>query len=174
MITASMSFLITRNLIDHTIYTRELARSGALITHDKDQTVLTLMQLDDIIETNFRPVREDMSLGEMLHESVAKSKRNIFPVLDAEERLKGVVLLDDIREFMFDVNVYDKIKVASLMQNPPEQIFYGTDSMQQVMQKFQNSGAWNLPVIKDEKYIGFISKSKLLTAYRRKLINFTH
>jgi len=174
MITASMSFLITRNLIDHTIYTRELARTGALITHDKDQTVLTLMQLDDIIETNFKAVREDMSLGEMLHESVAKSKRNIFPVLDAEERLKGVVLLDDIREFMFDVNVYDKLKVGALMQNPPEQIFYGTDSMQQVMQKFQDSGAWNLPVIKDERYIGFISKSKLLTAYRRKLINFTH
>lgn len=174
MITASMSFLITRNLIDHTIYTRELARSGALITHDKDQAVLTLMQLDDIIETNFKPVREDMSLGEMLHESVAKSKRNIFPVLDSQGHLKGIVLLDDIREFMFDVNVYEKLKVASFMQNPPEQIFYGSDSMQQVMQKFQDSGAWNLPVIRDEKYIGFISKSKLLTAYRRKLINFTH
>ncbi|HSR59418.1 MAG TPA: CBS domain-containing protein, partial [Robiginitalea sp.] len=91
-----------------------------------------------------------------------------------EDRLKGIVLLDDIREYMFDVKVYEKLRVSSFMQNPPEQIFYGTDSMQQVMEKFQNSGAWNLPVLKDERYIGFISKSKLLTAYRRKLINFTH
>jgi CIC family chloride channel protein len=83
------------------------------------------------------------------------------------------VLLDDIREFMFDTTIYDKIMVETLMQNPPEHIFYETDNMQQVMQKFQDSGAWNLPVIKDGKYHGFVSKSKLLTAYRRKLINFT-
>ncbi len=173
MITAAMSYLITRNVMDHNIYTKELARIGALITHNKDQTVLTLMELDDVIEKNFRKVREDMSLGEMLHESVAKSSRNIFPVVDEEGRLKGIVLLDDIREFMFDTAMYDKIRVSSFMQNPPEQIFYGSDNMKQVMKKFQDSGAWNLPVIRDGKYAGFVSKSKMLTAYRRKLINFT-
>ena len=172
MITAAMSYLITRNTMEHTIYTKELARIGALITHDKDQTVLTLMELDDVIETEFRTVRQDMTLGEMLHQSVAKSRRNIFPVVDREERLQGIVLLDDIREFMFDTEMYDKIQVASLMQNPPEQIFYGQDNMKQVMRKFQDSGAWNLPVIRDGKYAGFVSKSKLLTAYRRKLITF--
>lgn len=172
MITAAMSFLITRSTMDHTIYTRELARIGALITHNKDQTVLTLMELDDVIETGFREVRKEMTLGEMLLESVAKSTRNIFPVVDAGGKLEGIVLLDDIREFMFDTAMYDKITVASFLQNPPEKIFYESDSMKQVMKKFQDSGAWNLPVVRDGKYAGFVSKSKLLTAYRRKLITF--
>ncbi|MGB5430751.1 chloride channel protein, partial [Eudoraea sp.] len=173
MITSAISFLLTKNAIDYTIYTRELAKQGALITHNKDQTVLTLMELDDIIEKNFKAVRQDMTLGEMVYQSVAKSARNIFPVIDANDALVGIVLLDDIREFMFDTSIYDKIRVESFMHNAPELIFYERDSMQEVMRKFQDSSAWNLPVIKDGKYFGFISKSKLLTAYRRKLINFT-
>lgn len=173
MISASISYLITKNAIDHTIYTRELAQSGALLTHNKDQTVLTLMQLDDVIEQNFKPVRPDMTLGEMLHKSVAKSARNIFPVVNDEKALVGIILLDDIREFMFDTSLYETTTVETLMHHAPEYIFYETDTMQKVMQKFQDSGAWNLPVIKEGKYYGFVSKSKLLTAYRRKLINFT-
>ncbi len=109
----------------------------------------------------------------MLHKSVAKSTRNIFPVIDEKEALVGIVLLDDIREFMFDTSLYENTFVHSLMHNAPEHIFYNSDTMQQVMRKFQDSGAWNLPVIKDGKYYGFVSKSKLLSAYRRKLINFT-
>ncbi len=173
MITASISYLITKNTMNHTIYTRELAAQGALLTHNKDQTVLTLMQLDDVIEQNFKTVSPQMSLGDMLHQSVAKSTRNIFPVIDDENALVGIVLLDDIREFMFDTSMYTNTDVATFMRNPPEHIFYEKDSMQKVMQKFQDSGAWNLPVIKEDKYYGFVSKSKLLTAYRRKLINFT-
>lgn len=173
MITAAISYLITRNAMDHTIYTRELAEQGALLTHNKDQTVLTLMQLDDVIEKDFKPVHQHMTLGEMLHQSVAKSTRNLYPVVDDNEVLVGIVLLDDIREFMFDTSLYDTMKVASIMHKAPEYIFYETDTMQQVMQKFQDSGAWNLPVIREGKYLGFVSKSKLLTAYRRKLINFT-
>ncbi|NAS10791.1 chloride channel protein [Poritiphilus flavus] len=173
MITAAISYLIARNAIDYTIYTRELARIGALLTHDKDQTVLTLMQLDDVIEQDFKVVSPSMTLGEMVHSSVAKSTRNIFPVVNEEQRLVGIVLLDDIREFMFDTGMYDKVSVESFMHRAPEHIFYEEDSMQKVMQKFQDSGAWNLPVIKDGKYFGFVSKSKLLTAYRRKLISFT-
>lgn len=173
MITASISYLITKNTIDYSIYTRELTEAGALITHNKDQTVLTLMSMDDVIEHDFKLIKEEMTLGEMLHESVAKSTRNLFPVVDDDEVLRGIVLLDDIREFMFDTSMYEKIKVSSFMHNAPEHIFYESDTMQQVMKKFQDSSAWNLPVIKDGKYLGFISKSKLLTAYRRKLINFT-
>jgi CIC family chloride channel protein len=172
MISAAMSFLITRNTMDHTIYTRQLAAIGALISHDKDQTVLSMMELDEVVEKDFREVRRGMTLGEMLHQSVAKSARNIFPVTDSDGKLQGIVLLDDIREFMFDVAMYDKITVESFMQAPPELIFYGKDTMKDVMGKFQQSGAWNLPVIRDGKYLGFVSKSKLLTAYRRKLINF--
>jgi len=173
MITASISYLITKNALDYTIYTKELAKIGAVLTHNKDQMVLGLMEMDDVIEKNFKSVRPEMSLGEMLHESVSKSKRNIFPVLNEEEKLMGIIVLDDIREFMFDNELYNSVYVKNLMHAPPEHIFYDTDSMKVVMRKFQDSGAWNLPVIKKGKYIGFISKSKLLTAYRRKLINYT-
>ncbi|MEY8020210.1 chloride channel protein [Muriicola sp. SD30] len=173
MITSAISYLITKNAMDHTIYTRELAKAGALITHDKDQTVLTLMHLDDVIEKGFKTVNQDMTLGEMLHQSVAKSTRNIFPVVNKGGILVGIVLLDDVRDFMFDTSLYDKLFVETLMHKAPEHIFYETDTMQAVMKKFQDSSAWNLPVIKDGKYYGFVSKSKLLTAYRRKLINFT-
>ena len=114
-----------------------------------------------------------MNLGEMLMKSVSKSARNIYPVLDEEQKIIGIVLLDDIREFMFNKDLYDTTFVKDLMHAAPEYIFYAEDSMKQVMQKFQDSGAWNLPVIKDGKYMGFVSKSKLLTAYRRKLINYT-
>ncbi|WP_343487090.1 chloride channel protein [Allomuricauda sp. d1] len=173
MITASISYLITRNTLDYTIYTRELARQGALLTHNKDQAVLTLMRLDDVIENNFKTVRPNMSLGELLSEAVAKSTRNIFPVVNVEKNLIGIILLDDIREIMFNAELYQSMYVEGLMHAPPEKIFYEKDSMKTIMHKFQESGAWNLPVIKNGKYHGFVSKSKLLTAYRRELINYT-
>ena len=173
MITAAISYLISKNTLEHNIYTRELAKIGALITHDKDQTVLSLMQMDEVIERNFKEVHKDMTLGEMLHDTVSKSGRNLFPVVNEEGALMGVVNLDDIRAVMFDSSMYDKVTVGSFMHNAPEHIFYESDNMQQVMQKFQRSGAWNLPVIRGGKYYGFISRSELLTAYRIKLINFT-
>jgi CIC family chloride channel protein len=173
MITASISYIITKNTVDYTIYTRELAESGDLLTHNKDQAVLTLMDLDTVIETNFKTVHPDMTLGEMLHDSVAKSARNIFPVVDTNQKFLGIILLDDIREFMFDTKLYNTTKVETFTHKAPDHIYYGLDSMQIVMQKFQDSGAWNLPVIKNGKYMGFVSKSKLLTAYRRELIRFT-
>lgn len=173
MITSAISYLLTRNFIDYSIYTRELAEQGALLTHNKDQMVLNFMQLDDVIETDFKSIHPQMTLGEMLLGSVAKSTRNLYPVVDDEGGLVGIVLLDDIREFMFDTAMYEKTRVETFMHNAPEYIFYKKDSMKEVMRKFQDSGAWNLPVVKDGKYVGFVSKSKLLTAYRRKLINFT-
>jgi len=173
MITAAISYLITKNALDYTIYTKELAKIGALLSHNKDQMVLGLMEMDNVIEKNFRPVHAEMSLGEMLHQSVSKSKRNLFPVLNDDRKLIGIIVLDDIRPMMFDTEMYDTVFVKNLMHAPPEVIFYETDSMKQVMQKFQLSGAWNLPVIKNGRYEGFISKSKLLTAYRRKLINYS-
>ena len=173
MITASISYLITKNILDYTIYTKELVEKGTLLTHNKDQAVLTLMELDQVIETNFIPVTVEMTLGELVHEAVCKSTRNLFPVLDEEQKLVGIVLLDDIREFMFDTNKYETTQVKDVMHAAPEHIFLETDKMKDVMNKFQESSAWNLPVIKNGIYVGFVSKSKLLTAYRRKLINYT-
>tara|TARA_R110000764_G_scaffold1503_2_gene6553 strand:- start:89438 stop:91138 length:1701 start_codon:yes stop_codon:yes gene_type:complete len=173
MITAAISYLITKNALDYTIYTKELAKIGALLSHNKDQMVLGLMQMEDVIEKNFKAVHPKMSLGEMLHQSVSKSKRNLFPVLSDDRKLIGIIVLDDIRPMMFDTELYNTVFVESLMHAPPEVIFYETDNMKQVMKKFQDSGAWNLPVIRNGKYEGFISKSKMLTAYRRKLINYS-
>lgn len=173
MIAVSMSFIIKKNAFDYTIYTRELAIKGELLTHDKDQSVLTLMTLDSVIETNFIALNPQMTLGEMLHKGVAKSTRNLFPVIKKDKTLVGVILLDDVREIMFNQSLYNTTFVEDLMHNAPDIIDHQNDSMKDVMIKFQNSNAWNLPVVKDQKYIGFVSKSKLLTAYRRQLINFT-
>lgn len=174
MITATISFAITKYVHPHSVYNMELGRKGELVAHNKDQAVLTLMEMDTVIENNFIPVHQDWTLGELITNAIVKSNRNIFPVTDEHNKLAGIVLLDDIREFMFDTSRYNTTRITDFMRSAPAYIQYGEDSMQQVMLKFQNSAAWNLPVIQDGKYIGFISKSKLLTAYRRKLINFTH
>lgn len=174
MITATISYAITKYFVPYSVYTMELAKKGELITHNKDKAVLTLMDMETVIETNFVPVYPDMTLGEIINQAVVKSNRNIFPVLKRKtNELIGIILLDDIRSIMFDQNLYQEIKASDVMQNPPAIIELGKDRMTHVMQKFQDSGAWNLPVVKNDRYFGFISKSKLLTAYRRKLIAFT-
>lgn len=174
MLAVSMAYMITKNSLDHTIYTKELAEKDALLSFDKDQSVLTLMSLDTVIETNFVVLRSDMTFRELLQQGVAQSSRNLFPVVDEDGQLVGIILLDDIRPFLFDQSVYDSTYVKGYMNRPPDIIHYEKDSMQKVMQRFQDSGAWNLPVLKAGKYVGFVSKSKLLTAYRRELINFTN
>tara|TARA_R110002111_G_scaffold15876_5_gene41059 strand:+ start:72 stop:536 length:465 start_codon:yes stop_codon:yes gene_type:complete len=152
----------------------ELGRKGELITHDKDHAVLTLMDIDKVIEDNFVPIYPEMNLGDIVHQAVVKSNRNIFPVIDKEDNtLLGIILLDDIRPIMFNQKLYKEVMAGDIMNTPPDIIELDKDKMTDIMEKFQSSGAWNLPVIKDEKYVGFISKSKLLTAYRRKLINLT-
>ena len=114
-----------------------------------------------------------MCLGEILHKAVAKSSRNNFPVVNEKNEFLGVLLLDDIRSIMFDKNLYKKVKVSNLMHSAPAIIDYDSDSMEEIMEKFKSTAAWNLPVIKNGLYYGFISKSRLLTAYRRKLIDVT-
>ncbi|MBF8149839.1 chloride channel protein [Winogradskyella sp. F6397] len=173
MITVAISYMITKNYMEHTIYTKELAERGDLLTHDKDQSVLTMMHLDTVIENDFIPLHPEMSLGDMLKQGVSKSSRNLFPVVDGYQRLVGIILLDDIRTIMFDQSLYESTSVETFMHNPPDFIYYEKDTMKVVMKKFQDSEAWNLPVIKNGCYYGFVSKSKLLTAYRTELINFT-
>ncbi|APU67909.1 Chloride channel protein [Christiangramia flava JLT2011] len=173
MITAAISFMITTKFQPHSVYTMELAQRGDLLTHNKDHNVLTLMNISRVIEKNFIPLHVDMNLREVIHEGVIKSSRNIFPVIDDKRNFIGIILLDDIRPIMFDEKMYDEVKVSDIMQRAPAIIDIENDRMKEIMAKFQDSNAWNLPVVKDGKYVGFISKSKLLTAYRQKLIEFT-
>jgi CIC family chloride channel protein len=173
MITAAISFLVTRFFVPHSIYAMQLAKSGDLLTHDKDNRVLHLMEIDSVIENNFIVLNPDMTLGEVIENAVKVSNRNIFPVVDSEDNFVGVLLLDDIRPIMFDQAIYDSTYVNELMHNAPAVIEKENDNIKVIMRKFQDSSAWNLPVLENGKYIGFISKSKLLSAYRRKLIEVT-
>jgi len=174
MITAAISFSITKYFIPHSVYAMELGRKGELITHNKDHAVLTLMDIQTVIERDFITVYPDMSLGQLVQEAVVKSKRNLFPVVNKKtKQLEGIILLDDLRPVMFDQALYKEITARDLMQDPPEIILLEENKMTDVMKKFQDTGAWNLPVISNGTYYGFVSKSKLLTAYRRKLIDFS-
>ncbi|XCF06989.1 chloride channel protein [Tamlana crocina] len=173
MIVSAVSFAITKYYVSHSIYTLKLAERGELMTHDKDQNVLMVLDIDKVIETNFITLTPEMKLGEILNEAVAKSSRNHFPVVNDEHEFLGVIRLDDIRHMMFDTSLYDKVDAASLMHADAGIIDYDADSMHDIMEKFKTTGAWNLPVTKQGKYYGYISKSKLLTAYRRQLIKFT-
>ncbi|NNL15527.1 MAG: chloride channel protein [Flavobacteriaceae bacterium] len=173
MLVAAISYAITKYYISHSIYTLELAQRGELITHDKDQNVLMMLEIDKVIETNFIKLSPEMKLGEILKNAVAKSSRNHFPVVNKANEFLGVIRLDDIRSMMFDSSLYNSVDAASLMHADAGIIIYEENTMKDIMQKFKTSGAWNLPVVKNGKYYGYISKSKLLTAYRTQLIKFT-
>lgn len=148
-----------------------LAKEGKLLTHQKDKTVLTLLKMDSVIETEFLSVRPEMTLKEMV-DVISRSNRNLFPVLNAAGELQGVVQLDDIRNIMFRPDLYRKMNVASFMTMPPEKLLIG-ESMDSVMHKFDKTGAWNLPVVDESgHYYGFISKSKIFNSYRRVLRHY--
>jgi CIC family chloride channel protein len=172
MLVSAISYAITKYFVSNSIYTVELAERGELITHNKDKNVMMMMDIEKIIEKNFVCITPNITLGEMLKTAVAKSNRNIFPVVDEQEEFLGIVLLDDVRPIMFEHKLYETTLVDDLMKTAPAVIFHD-DSTEKVMQKFKESGAWNLPVVCDNKYVGFISKSKLLSVYRSKLIEFT-
>ncbi len=172
MLTATISYSITKYFKPHSVYNMELGRKGELITHDKDHAVLTLMNIDKVIETNFTIISPEMTLEQIIQKAVMKSKRNIYPVVKKDtQRLQGIILLDDLRPIMFDQSLYQDVVATDVMQKPPRVINLDKDKMTDIMKKFQDSSAWNLPVKKNGMYYGFISKSKLLTAYRRQLIN---
>jgi len=173
MIVASISFLITKKYIPHNIYASELAKKGDLMTHDKDKNVLMMLDLDKVIETDFVLLYPEMSLGDVVNNAVVKSPRNHFPVINEEHDFLGILTINDIRSIMFDKSLYEKVKVESLMHSASDIIYYEKDSAEEILNKFKRCGAWNLVVLKDGKYFGFISKSRLLTAYRRKLIHVT-
>lgn len=154
----------------YSIYTRRLAKRGELLTHHKDKAVLTLLKVDNVIETDFKSVTPDMSLKGMV-DVIATSSRNLFPVVDSEGKLKGVVLLDDIRNIMFRPDLYNKMHVQKFMSMPPARIDIN-DPMDKVMKTFDSTNAWNLPVTDNGKYVGFVSKSKIFNSYRRVLRHY--
>lgn len=171
LIVSTISYCTVRLFVKYSIYTMRLAKRGELLTHHKDKAVLTLLKMDSVIEKDFTEVHPEMSLREMVN-AISKSDRNLFPVTDDKGNLLGIVLLNDIRNIMFRPSLYDKMYVRKFMCMPPAKIEIG-DNMEKVMSTFDKTNAWNLPVVENGKYIGFVSKSKIFNSYRRVLRHYS-
>jgi len=171
MLVSAISFVTKTYFEKYSFYTKHLIERGDLIQYDKDRQVLSLIHLKKIIEIDLAQIKPEDSLGDLVN-LVRQSKRNIFPVVNDNQELEGIVTLDDIREIMFDEETRKNILVKSIMRNPPEKVS-SHEKMQSVMNKFEKTGAWNLPVIDEGKYVGFVSKSRIFNAYRKKLISQT-
>ncbi|MBE6234140.1 MAG: chloride channel protein [Bacteroidales bacterium] len=173
ILTSTVSYAVTRAIEPYSIYTKRIAKKGELLTHDSDQAVLTLLKTGDLVESDFSTISIDATLRD-LADTVSKSTRNIFPVVDSRNHFQGFVSLEDIRRDMFKYDQYDKLHVYNFMRSAPAYV-YIDDKMDAVMIKFEQTGAWNLPVVDhDRTYIGFVSKSKIFSAYREQLKQVSH
>ena len=155
----------------YSIYTKRIAKKGELLTHDSDQAVLTLLKTSEVIESDFLTVRIDATLRDLV-EKVSQSKRNIFPVVKEDGTFIGVVSLEEVRNIMFRPELYNRFNVKKLMIYPPTRIDV-SESMDSVMEKFEQTQAWNLPVLDGDKYVGYVSKSKIFNAYREVLVEIS-
>ena len=168
MITACISFAVNYWLDPDSIYTKQLRQKGELLTHDKDQSVFVFLKLDELMETDFLRIKENITLGDIVH-IISTARRNIFPVIDNFGRLLGVVQLDDLREDMFKPEKYGR-PISDYMIQPPDKILEH-EAIMSVMEKFEDKHTWMLPVVdKKNRYLGFISKSRILNAYREQLV----
>ncbi len=168
MIVSSIAYLVSKYFEPYSVYTKKLALKGDLINTDKDKIVLSKMNLSDFIETDFVSVKQHDSLVQLIP-AIENSKRNIFPVVDDENILVGEIFLDNVRHVMFSKELYDKTFVKDLMVMPSA-IIDVHESMEHVLQKFDDTNSWNLPVTDNGHYKGFVSKSKIFTHYRHHLI----
>jgi chloride channel protein, CIC family len=171
IITSTVAYITIRGFERHSIYHVQLAKRGELITHDKNKAVLTFMDWRKDIETDLRIVRPNDTLGDLV-KVISTSKRNIYPVVDEYNILEGVVSLDDVREIMFNPELYEEITMHDVMTIPPSYIDK-KESIETVMDTFRKTGAWNLPVMDNGYYVGFISKARIYSTYRELLVQFS-
>ena len=170
MIVSIVSYITILMFEPHSIYSMRLAQKGKLLTHHKDKAVLTLLNADSIIERDFQTVTPDMSLGDMV-KVISRSNRNMFPVVDERGVLLGIVLLDNIRNIIFRPELYNRFHVSKFMVSPPAKVIINTP-MDQIMKTFDETKAWNLPVVDNTgRYMGFMSKSKIFNSYREVLVD---
>jgi len=171
IISATVSYLTIVKFEPYSIYTKRLQSEGDLLTHHKDKMVLHFMKVRDLIENDFEVVSPDLTLGELTY-AIARSKRDLFPVIDKDGMMKGMIKMNDIRNLIFEQGLYDKIKVSDLMYMP-EYFISPEDSMEIVVEKFKTSGRYNLAVLDKGKYLGFISRAKVFSSYRESVANFS-
>lgn len=172
MISSVSAYLTIISFEPHSIYSMRLAKRGELLTHNKDASVMTLMSVENIIEKDFNTVTPEMDLGQLVT-VISKSRRNLFPVVDEDGSLRGIVMLDDIRNIMFRQELYHRFNVERLMVAPLARLTVN-QSMLSVVQKFDETNAWNLPVQDEEgHFLGFISKSRIYSTYRQVLADLS-
>ncbi len=172
MIVSVISYLTIMLFEPHSLYAMRLAQKGELLTHNKDRNVLTLLKMDSVLETDFTAILPEMTLGELV-KVISESHRNIFPVIDKNGKLRGILLLDEVRNIMFQPRLYKRFTVGQLMTSPPAVLRFDLP-MEKVMEIFEDTGAWNLPVVdQDRRYLGFVSKSKIFNSYRHVLVHFS-
>ena len=171
MLASTISFATTRYFVSNSVYTIQLARRGELMTHHKDRNILLMMNVTDLIETNFKTVHPDNTLGDLVR-VITKSSRNIFPVVDKENNFIGIVKLDDIRHIMFNQERYDTTRVRDLMITPDYTIDK-SEQMEEVARKFTQSGRYNIAVLDRQKYLGFVSRARVFSSYREMLKHFS-
>ena len=172
IITSAISYATIRIFEPYSIYTKRIAKKGYLLTHDSDKAVLTLLKLGDVMESNFTSVEEGGTLGNLV-KVISRSTRDIYPVLDENRNLKGIIRLVDVKADMFNPEKYNE-PLASYMETA-DTLVYDDDRMEEVIHKFEQSGAWNLPVVsRDGLYRGFVSKSHIFFAYRERLQQVSH
>lgn len=173
MIVSVVSYLTIILFEPHSLYAMRLAQKGELLTHHKDKAILTMLKMENFIETDFMELNPEMTLGELV-KNISKSKRNLFPVINATTRaIVGIVLVDEVRNIMFRPDLYDRFKVKKLMTSPPATL-NATMPMEKVMDIFEDTNSWYLPVVDENKvYLGFCSKSKIFNSYRHVLVHFS-
>lgn len=171
MIVSVISFITIYIFEPHSIYAMRLAHKGELVTHHKDRAVLCLMRMQNVIETDLQTISPEAKLGDLV-KLISTSKRNIFPVVKSDGTFIGIVSLEEVRNIMFRPELYNRFTVKKLMIYPPEKVDV-KDSMDTVMEKFEQTQAWNLPVLDGDKYVGYVSKSKIFSAYREVLVEFS-
>ena len=171
MIVSVISFITIYIFEPHSIYAMRLAHKGELVTHHKDRAVLCLMRMQNVIETDLQTISPEAKLGDLV-KLISTSKRNIFPVVKKDGTFIGIVSLEEVRNIMFRPELYNRFTVKKLMIYPPEKVDV-KDSMDVVMEKFEQTQAWNLPVLDGNKYVGYVSKSKIFSAYREVLVEFS-
>lgn len=168
IIASAFSFGSIRIFEKYSIYTKRIAQSGELLTHDNDQAVLTLLKTQDLVRDKYPRVSMTCSLGEFVN-VISDSDAQVFPVLDSHNHLKGIIEMDHVRKLMFESDKYDTLHVGEFMEHPSAIVFLD-ERMESVMEKFDRTGAWRLPVVDtDMVYIGFLSKSRIMSAYRAEL-----
>ena len=166
MIVSALSYAVNRMFFTHSVYTHSVAEQGVSVSHNKDTSILNMMAITQLIENNFSTIEPDKKLGDLIS-LIASSSRNIFPVVTEQGDFKGHILFDDIRSIMFDSSLYDRPVVDLMVE--PSYVIDPLEPMEQIVAKFTESGKYNIPVVKDGKYLGYISRANVFSAYRKTL-----